>query len=68
MLDKEYRSLKTLPPRTKREFYKQQFEIRQPLLEQIIQAKLEKCMKYGQLRETNFNREKNSKQEKLHVI
>lgn len=68
MLEKEYRSLKTLPPRTKREFYRQQFEIRQPLLEQIIQAKLEKCMKYGQLREANINRDKNSKQDKIHVI
>lgn len=51
MFEQQYRSLKTTPSQNKREFYKQNFYVHHPLLEQMISAKLEKCLKYGQIRE-----------------
>ena len=58
MFNQPFRSIKTTPSQTKREFYKQDFHVHHPLLEQIISAKLEKCLKYGQVRDkvNTFNK------------
>lgn len=34
----------------KKDFYQQDFYIHHPLLDLIIESKLEKCLKYGQVR------------------
>jgi hypothetical protein len=53
MLSSRYHTLKTTPSTSRRDLVKQNFYVHHPLLEQIIEAKLEKCLKYGQLREKN---------------
>ncbi len=68
MLEKQYRSLRTTPSSNKRDLLKQNFYVHQPLLEHIIQLKLEKCLKYGHLRERSQNLCKPNKNEKVHVV
>lgn len=51
MYSKQYHTLKTTPTSSKKNLLQQNYYIHHPLLEQIISTKLEKCMKYGQVRE-----------------
>lgn len=39
------------PLTRKRQFFEQDFYIHHPLLDRIIESKLQKCLKYGQVRE-----------------
>jgi hypothetical protein len=52
----------------KRNFYQQEFFIHHPLLDRIIEAKLQKCLKYGQAREVFVGSKMLSSRENVHVI
>jgi hypothetical protein len=54
-------------PRNKKDYYNQMFYVHHPLLEQIISAKLEKCLKYGQVRDM-LKGKLTEKQHKFKVI
>jgi len=53
MFERQFSSQKLSVNR--REFFKQIFYVHHPLLEQIIDAKFEKCLKYGQIRDNKNN-------------
>jgi hypothetical protein len=44
MLGRQFDSQRTLHIRSRRDLFKQNFYVHHPLLEQIIEAKLEKCL------------------------
>ena len=50
MLSSRYHTINTVPSTARRSLINQNYYVHHPLLDQIIEAKLEKCMKYGQLR------------------
>ena len=68
MLSSRYHTIKTTPSTSRRDLVKQNFYIYHPLLEQIIEAKLEKCLKYGQLRERNNFFNTNNRKGSVKVI
>lgn len=68
MLSSRYHTLKTTPSTARRDLIKQNFYIHHPLLEQMIEAKLEKCLKYGQLREKNHFFSQSNKPKNVRVI
>ena len=64
MYERQFSSLTGYQSKSKRYLYKEQFYVHHPLLEQMIEAKLEKCLRHGHLRERhNFPNliDKNSK-------
>jgi hypothetical protein len=55
MLFRQYSSNKMQQPKSKREYLKQNFVIHHPLLEQIMQSKLERCLRHGVVRDHQKN-------------